>query len=62
MGISELECFLLGPGDEEISVVSLAENARDVGGYSRFVVPDTRRHNEVAHAVRVCEESSMALE
>ena len=44
VGISELEYFLIGL----VGVVSLAENARDGGGFSRFVVLDTRRRNEVA--------------
>ena len=43
VGTSKLEYFLLGPGAEEISIVSFAENARDEGGYSKFVVLDTRR-------------------
>ena len=58
--ISKLEYFLLDPGDEDISVTSLAENARDEGGYSRFVLLDTRRGKEVADPPRFCEEAKKA--
>ena len=57
MGIRELEFFLLGPGDEDISITSFADNARDEGGYSRFVLLDTRRGKEVAHAARFAEQA-----
>ena len=33
--VSELEFLLLGSGDEDISITSLAENARDEGGFNR---------------------------
>ena len=56
---TELE-FWLGPGDGEISIVSLTENARGEGGYSRVVVLDTRRDKEVADAARFCEEARKA--
>ena len=56
-GTCELEYFLLGPGDEEIRIVSLAVNARDEGGCSRCVVFDTRRGKEVADAAHLCEEA-----
>ena len=36
--VSELEHFLLGPEDADVSIRSLAENARDEGGYSKFVL------------------------
>ena len=55
MGINELENFLLGPGDDVASVTSLAENTWDEGGYSRFVLLDTRLGKEVADAARFCE-------
>ena len=60
MGIRELEHLLLSPGDVESSIVSRAENARDEGGYRRFVVFNTRRGNEVADAARFCEEAKQA--
>ena len=41
--ISELEHFLLGPEDADISITSFAENARDEGGQSKFVLLDTPR-------------------
>ena len=47
--ISELDTFLIGL----VGIVSLAENARDGGGYSRFVVLDARRGNEVADSARL---------
>ena len=40
---------MLDPG-VDISVTSLAENARDGGGYSRFVLLDTRLDKDVADA------------
>ena len=54
VGISELEYFLLGPGDEDISVASLKENARDEAG-SKVVLLDTRRAKEVADTARFGE-------
>ena len=50
VGIGELEFFLLGPGDEDISITFLAENALDEGGYSCFVLLDMRWGKEVADA------------
>ena len=50
VGISELEYFFLGPGDEDISATSLAENASHEEGYIRFVLLDTRRGKDVADA------------
>ena len=47
--ICELDTFLIGL----VSIVSLAENARDGGGYSRFVVLDARGGNEVADSARL---------
>ena len=47
MEVSEVDFFLLGP--------SLAKNARDEGGYSRFVLLDTRQGAEVADAARFAE-------
>ena len=47
-------CCLFDPG-EEISVTSLAENARDEGGHSRFALFDTRRGKAVADAARFGE-------
>ena len=35
--VSELEHFLLGPEDADISIRLLAENARAEGGYGKFV-------------------------
>ena len=60
MGIDELEDSLHSPEGEKISNVSFAENARDEGGYSSFVVLDTRRGSEVAEASRFCEETLKA--
>ena len=57
VGIRELEFFFLGPGDEDISTTSVADNARDEGGYSRFVLFDTRRGQEVADAARFAEQA-----
>ena len=57
VGIGELEFFLLGPGDEDISITSFADNARDEGGYSRFVLFDTRRGKEVVDAARFAEQA-----
>ena len=54
MGIEDLEYHVLDPG-EDISVTSLAEYARDEGGYSRFVLLDARRGKEVADAARFFE-------
>ena len=36
---------------------SLAENALEKGGFSKFVLLDTLRGNEVADAARFCEEA-----
>ena len=49
----DISCSVL---DEDHSATSLAENARDEGGYSRFVLLDTRRGKEVADAACFCEE------
>ena len=52
---------MLGQGDEDISTTSLAENARDEGGYSSFMFLDTPRGKgggrdpEVADAARFAE-------
>ena len=47
--MSELDTFLIGL----VGIVSLDENAVDGGGYSRFVVLDARRGNEVADSSRL---------
>ena len=38
MDISELEHFLLGPEDADISITTVSENTRDEGAYSKFVL------------------------
>ena len=60
--VSELEHFLLLPDDADISIRSLAENARDEGGYSKFVLLNIPRGKEgggrgleVADAARLAE-------
>ena len=44
--VCELEHFLPGPGDEEISTRSLAKNARDEGRDGKFFLIDTPRYKE----------------
>ena len=48
VGISGLEYSLLGPGEELISIMALAENARDECGTAGFAVIETSRGIEVA--------------
>ena len=43
VGITELEHFLLSPGDDAISIFSFAENACDEGGRNKFAVLETKR-------------------
>ena len=52
MGISELVYFLLGLGDEDIRVTSLAENERDEG--------DMHRGKDAADAAHFCKKSKKA--
>ena len=47
VGISELEDFLLSPGDDAISIMSCAKNACD-GGCKKLAVLETKRGVEVA--------------
>ena len=51
--VGELEHFLLGPEDADISITSFAENARDEGGYGRFVLLDTLRGKGAGRGVDV---------
>ena len=53
----EVEDSLLSHEDGMISIVSIAELSRDDGGYSSFVVIDTRRSAEVADAARFAEQT-----
>ena len=41
--VIELEHFLLGPENAEFGIIFFAENARDEGNYSKFVLLDTSR-------------------
>ena len=47
--------FLLSPGDEDISIMSFAENACDEGGRKRFAVNETSQGIEVAELKRFFE-------
>ena len=53
--ISELEHFLLGTEDAEVSIRSLAENVRVEGGYSRFVLLDTPRGKGGGRGAKVAD-------
>ena len=57
VGVSELDICLLDPGDEDISVTSLTEDARD-GGYSRFMLLDkaSRQRSGQCRALLRCKE------
>ena len=52
VGTAELVRFLLSPGDEAISFLSLADKACDEGGRKKFAVLQTKRGVEVAEIGR----------
>ena len=53
--IRELEHFLLGPEEADISITSFAENGRNGGGYSKFVLLDTRYGEGAGRGVEVAD-------
>ena len=55
VGITELEHFLIIPGDEAISIFSFAEDACDEDGRKKFAVVETMRGVEVAQTGRFFE-------
>ena len=57
VGIHELEYHLMSPEDGKVDITSIAETARYEGGYSRFMVIDSRRGTEVSDAARFVEQA-----
>ena len=53
---------MLSPENEKISIVSIAELARDEGGYSRFVVIDKRVEALTCLMQRLEEEMNRTAE
>ena len=58
--VSELEHFLLGPEETDVSITSFAENARDEGGCSTFVLLDTPRGRGAGRGVEVADAAGFA--
>ena len=58
--VSELEHFLLGPEDTDVSITSFAENARDNSGCSKFVLLDTPRGKGAGRGVVVADATRFA--
>ena len=57
VGVCKLEYFLFSMGEEAISIMSLAKNARNEWVHCMFPVVETSQGTEVANAARLDEEA-----